>query len=227
MVGFSKANAKRIAASTVYVERLIKNGPPRRGNGLGQRTEGFLAQLTAQDGYKYSWVAVKHDEDGYLIQEPDYGTGDSVAPVDPEEQHKGYAIESYYRSQYCVIGDVVYLRPSRENDFYVFDYFPEVKIAYTTSEITALNEMTLGKGEAKIYWVEKKEEDSESTDETISDIQPDIRKPPEEGEPALEALEPVTSTVFNPFSSEVDSDSWIQIEYSNGIWLITAADCGA
>ena len=199
---FDKNAARRISQSVKRQERSPLNGSvARRGRrGGGSGTEGFWAKLTGQQVEKYSWKAAIMDKaTGKLIEDPEGESGSSSDPT-------GYAIEARNKSRHCVIDDFVWLTPcvsnDEEMDCFCFDYENTFKFGTFTSSI----KKNFDTDSAQYVELRKVNYDSE--------------------EPTIEQSKQVR--VFNIYSKDVKvrSNGYIQIVFTDGVWIVTGADCG-
>lgn len=202
---FNDNAARRLVQTTKRDERRPLNGSRatrRGGRGGGGGTEGFWAKLTSLQVDKYSWKAAIMDKDtNKLIEDPD-PEADSGSSSDPT----GFAIEARNRSRHCVIGDFVWLVPCVSNDeeldCYCFDYENTFKFGTFSADI----KKNFDTNSAQYVELRKVNYDSE--------------------EPTVEGSNQVR--VFNIYSKDVKvrSNGYIQIVFTDGVWLVTGADCG-
>lgn len=213
MTGFTEKGAKRVADATLYIERASRNSPSGKGQGPTLSPLGRYAKIKAGEDGKYSWVAVKHNSDGEIEEDEEWGTGSHEAPSEDEEA-TGYAIESRWKSTSVIFGDIVWITPAMGQDFYVFDYNPSVRLAKITDadEITAREDETPGEGEVKVLVYD--------TDDDLFSVALD------------DDDEEITVTVKNPFRTvieipdgDAETELYLQMEFRDGQWWVTGVEC--
>lgn len=134
---------KRAGEAIVQYERTNIGGTTN-----AQRTKGGLAiswwaKITGSDGSGYySWEALKPDDDGSLIEDDNYPTGDHSAD-------EGWAVEAT-GSKWVITGDIVHIIPVAIKPYFIFEYHPGVKMAKFTGTIDAGSDAAPGKGSATV-----------------------------------------------------------------------------
>jgi len=205
MTGFTEKGAKRVAEATLYIERSSRNNPSGKGQGPTLSPLGRYAKIKAGEDGKYSWVAVKHNADGEIEEDDEWGSGDHT-------EDTGYAIESRWKSESVIFGDIVWITPAMGQDFYIFDYSPSVRLGKITDtdEITAREDETPGEGEVTVL-VYEDDEITEALDDDDDEI---------------------TVTVKNPFRSKIEipdgdeeEELYLQMEFRDGEWWVTGVEC--
>lgn len=201
---FSEKSTSRIVNTVKAFERQSKNTVPQRqrSTGSSQPTAiGFWAKLTAvtSDG-KYSFEELWTSKTtGKLITKPNGKTGDGTQP-------KGWAYEARNFSRHCVIGDFVWLtqnkvEPEGIKGCYWFDYENTFKFGTFSAPIKKNFDTDTAQ------YVELKKVNYDNS------------------EPTIEGSNQVR--VFNIYSKDVKvrSGGYIQIVFSDGVWIVTGADC--
>ncbi len=196
MVGFNREGASRIVDAVRQVERSSQTKTPPSKRQSQSTPAGRWARLTESDGAgKYSWVALKPSSSG-LTDEPKWGSG-------------GYSSETGFAKAIdgtadAIIQDIVWLLPAAGEDYFYFDYKPDVKFAKLEAgdEITGRYQYETGSGDVLIQKYDH------ATKQLID--HPDHND---------------TIRVRNSFTSSVEGPRYIQINYSAKSWFVTAADC--
>jgi hypothetical protein len=199
-VGFNPSGAIRVAKATLYVERMLKNGPSTKAGPPRLSPDGRWAKIThnGTDG-KYSWVAVKQNDLGEWEEDTDWGQGDY-------SEETGFAQEARFKSKWVLEDSIVWLEAAPEKDFYQFNYSPGTHVAKLAAgeSISGRTSGTPGSGTVTL---QKVTGDSPSF---------------EDGE-SLTVYNP-----FSLIETEEDSDEdlWIEIDFgAGGFWWVTGVDC--
>ncbi|WDI41819.1 hypothetical protein [Bremerella sp. P1] len=208
-VNFEESGARRIVGATKWVERHKKNPVRKRGGNAHRGDGGWWAKITGQDAtdkFKYTWKFLEPQD----VDESSDALAENNAFLQgvTDEEPYNYAVE-IYRSIYVVKNDIVWITPSRNQEYYLFEYVPGSKLARlpAANSITARSADTPGQGTVTI-------ESAEWTGSsfTIGDTEEEL-------------------TVFNNFATAITTDSvnfrYVDITYfqSDRAWFVTGAGC--
>ena len=200
LVGFNEEGARRLVQSTIAEERRTKNHQGRQRRPPRLSPDGRWAKIihNGTDG-KYSWVAVKLNDDGEWEEDSDWGEG-------TYSDETGFAQEARFKSKWVLEDSIVWLEPAPEQDYYEFSYSPGTHVAKLAAgeSISGRTSGTPGSGTVTLQKV---------TGESPSF---------EDGE-ELTVYNP-----FSTIETEEDSeeDLWIEIDFgAGGFWWVTAVDC--
>ena len=197
---------ERVGEATLYVEKVLKNAPPARGNRPSGYLNGWWGRLmeNGQNG-KYSWIAVEMLANGTSQLNPEWGYGDY-------RNNEGFACESLWFSKYCLIGDIVWIEPTRTQGYYLFDYKPGFRLAKLkasgtsqTATIPKRSGLTPGYGDVTPYWYNYQTNtfvDSQLTVRAYNWTSKDIKK-----------------------DSESGIGEYLRINFTEGVWWVESADC--
>lgn len=114
LTAYDPDSAERIGRATLFVESLRRNSPSG-GNRSLPKSLGFWAKITGSDEGKHSWIGLKPEEDGSLVEDEFWGTGDHT-------ELTGYAIE--VNGSTVAEDTVVWLVPAIVQGFYLFQDRP-------------------------------------------------------------------------------------------------------
>lgn len=142
---------ERMAASTVGWERANQNGRPLANRRPVSRSTGIWAKTKEGEEGKYSWIAMKPNEDGELEEDEDWGSGDHT-------KDEGYAVEIRYGSEYVLEGSIVWLMPASGQNFYVFDYVPGTQWVKSSATINFPARDSQEPGEGTLKFMELDED---------------------------------------------------------------------
>lgn len=204
IVGFSEDGARRIVKQTIENEQRFKNIPPDRKRIITGFNESW-AIIGDSTNEKYSFQSIEPQEDHTQTVNEDWldGTHDSTA---------GYAIEVRYQSRWVPKDEVVKLRPTVNQDYYIFEVSERVRVGYLDKDgtVTAADGTTDGSGELK-FSVTEYDSSSETSTTHASDSTS-------------------TVTVFNYMSDSITSDGTndLKVFYQfgdGGKFWVTGVDC--
>ena len=195
MVGFSRHDAVRVAASTIYVEG-IKKTRPAKGGSHRPSPNGFWAKLNSRDvtnRNRYGWLCVEWDENGDIQGKWEWG---SANPYDDEN----YAIENYNTDQVPYqTTPIVWLEGQNGKEpYFTFDFGTPIYTGYSDTTLTSGSGSYPGSG----YWY------IWDWDEDYGQFRQRDR------------LE-----IYNPFPSTIPSSTLIQAQFLKGYWFIISAAC--
>lgn len=200
MVGFSKNDALRVATSTRYVERMLRNDPTR-GKGPTPSASGHYAKITGTDTDrttgKYSWVAVEWKYT-HLIEE-NSKWGEVAYDAEP---NVNYAIERNFSKQIPIkTNEIVWLEAQNgPQPYFIFDYDGTMKNGITTTTISPRSSDIPGSGSWKVY----------KYDATYNAFTSDVLD---------------TVIVKNPFATTITTNKRIQCVFNQGVWWLVSAEC--
>lgn len=208
MVQFSKSAAERIAAATKQVEKSVMGTVPPKRRSIPSHSDGFWARITQHEfddnvKYRYSWQKVRINADDELENMgQEWGGGAYSAD-------SGYAIE-VNRSQWVIVGDLVWMQIQHDPFCYCFQYSPGVRIGRTREIIAAREEGEIFSGRVEL-WKYHRDHDTETIVEAGN----------------TDDTEYWHIDAYNSMEVEVGQWKNVQLTYSthDGIWWITAEQC--
>lgn len=216
-IGYSDDGARRVAKATRWVENNKRTKPltPRNDRGLGDWK--FFAEIIGQDTTdkrKYSWKMLSFQD---LVESTDVvatnegyrqGHWDWMEESEAENNYLPYAVD-IHGSEYVMVGDIVELFPSPDQEYFWFAYNPGMMTAILENgnTISGGTETDPGYGNVVI-------DQAEWTDDVVT-----------------MGSNEITLKVYNTFPGTViasGEDKKLHLTYcpTNRFWLVTGDPCG-
>lgn len=157
-IGYNDEGSRRVAKATRWVENHKRTHPITQKNDVGLGDWKFFAEITGQDTEdkrKYSWNMLSFQDltvsTDVLAENAGYlqGHWDWQEESEAENNYLPYAVD-IHGSESVVIGDIVEMFPSPDQEYFFFDYRPGKKLAIMTTTITASDGTAAGSGTANI-----------------------------------------------------------------------------
>jgi len=191
-VKITTSAAERIAAAVKRIENQGGAPAPYYNNYRGT-SEGFWAEITGGDQQKriYSWTMLE-TQSNKLAPNDNWGSGSIW-------DDRGFAVEAKYYSPFVFPGERVRMWPSRNQEYMLFDYWPDMKWGQVMGKIGKRRGTSPGTGYVEVYQF------------VVGGGWQDLGR----------------IQVGNHFGQEINSRTSpvVQISYHSGLWWVSAADC--
>ncbi len=207
----SKDALKRIHDATIRTERTPIGSTPVKRQAHTPQSNGFFARITQHEveyPYNYSWQRIRmpwsDNSGGPAEGKPDWGGG-SLGQSDG-----GYATE-VNRSEYVIVGDIVWMQIQHDPFCYAFQYSPGVRIGRTHEVIEACDGTDVKSGLIELW------------KRGVTDADVDII----ELAGNYDDTEYWVIKAFNQLDVEIASGTKVFLTYSttDACWWITEAEC--